>query len=106
MAAGLLSVIPLDHVTNGQELIAAAAGYRPDIIGFMLTSDGTGRVKLASSSTVLTALECVAGSGQSWQADPNESHPIKGVAGANLNLVTSGAFNVSGHIIVVMTKVT
>lgn len=97
MAALTLTAVPFDHVTGNTELAAAITGTRFEVVGYVISSDGTDRVKLRSGTTVITALEMIAGS---VAVLPPGDHRLYGVSGSNLNILTVGAANVSGHVLI------
>lgn len=97
--AAVLTPVAIDHQADGGSgivLLAAEASNRFEIPEFLLTADGTGRVKLVSGSTVLTAMEVTAGGG----AIKTLNYPLTGNYNEALKVVVVGGVNVSGHVMI------
>jgi len=97
--AAVLTPISVDHQADagsGIVILAAESAYRFEVPEFLLTADGTGRIKLVSGSSVLTAMEVTAGGG----AIKTLNYPLTGNYNETLKLVVTGGINISGHVMV------
>jgi len=91
--------VAIDHLTNGATLVAGIAGYRHEILELLLTADGTGRAKITAGSTVLVAVEMVAGGGGIKVSGGVSLTDYAAGVGQGISLVTTNSINVSGYLI-------